>query len=74
MKSKLGIYIISLGSFDALNYFKRAQPRIAVSMDHNLDAWKEIKKVSPTTFVIGRHYLDDDAQLFEDDPEGRAER
>lgn len=74
MKSKLGIYIINLGVFDAVDYFRRAQPRIALSMDHNLETWKEIKKISPNTFVVGRYYLDDDKQIFEDDPEGRAEK
>lgn len=74
MKSKLGIYIINLGAFDAVDYFRRAQPCIALSMDHNLDTWKEIRKVSPNTFVIGRHYIDDPDQHFEDNPEGRAEQ
>jgi hypothetical protein len=74
MKSKLGVYIINLGAFDAIDYFKRAQPRIALSMDHNLDTWQQIKQVSPNTFVIGRHYVDDPDQIFQDDPESRAEK
>ncbi len=71
-KSKLGIYIIGLGSLDAVNWFAKARPRIAVSMDHNSDKWREIKRVSPNTFVVGRYYLDDGEQRF-DHPENDAE-
>lgn len=73
MKSKLGIYMIRMGDIDVVDYFTRAQPRIAVSMDHNPDAWRAVKKASPNTFVIGRHYLDDPLQFYQDDPEKRAE-
>lgn len=72
-KSKLGIYIIGLGSLDAVNWFAKAQPRIAVSMDHNSEKWREIKRVSPNTFIVGRYYLDDGEQKF-DDPERDAEK
>lgn len=74
MKSKLGVYLITLGAMDVVDYFSYAQPRIAVSMDHNPDAWRAIKQSSPNTFVIGRYYVDDPEQLYEDDPEGRAEK
>jgi len=74
MKSKLGIYIINFGGYDAVDYFTRTQPRIAVSMDHNVDMWRQIKQVSPNTFVIGRHYVDDPDQIFKDNPEGRADQ
>ncbi|MBI5029830.1 MAG: hypothetical protein HZB51_04835 [Chloroflexi bacterium] len=74
MKSKLGVYIITFGGFDAVDYFKRAQPRIALSMDHNADMWRQLKQVSPNTFVIGRHYVDDGEQIFIDNPESRAEQ
>ncbi len=74
MKSKLGVYLITLGAMDVVDYFGHAQPRIAVSMDHNPDTWRAIKQCSPNTFVIGRYYVDDPEQLYEDDPEGRAEK
>lgn len=74
MKSKLGIYFISLGGFDVPGYLSTAQPRIVVSMDHSVDTWKAAKQASPNTFIVGRHYLDDSEQIFEDDPEGRAEQ
>jgi hypothetical protein len=74
MKSKLGIYVINVGDFDAVDYCRRAQPRIAISMDHNLDTWKQIKQVSPNTFIIGRYYVDDGEQIFADNPEQRAEQ
>ncbi len=73
MKSKLGPYIISTGGFDCVGYFARAKPCVAVSMEHSVETWKEIKQLSPNTFVIGRHFIDDGAQHFDDDPEGKAE-
>ncbi len=74
MKSKLGIYLIHLGGIDIVDYVAHAQPRVAVSMEHNLEAWRAIKQASPNTFVIGRYYVDDPEQKYEDDPEGRAEQ
>lgn len=74
MKSKLGIYLINLGGIDVVEYVARAQPRVAVSMEHNLETWRAIKQASPNTFVIGRYYVDDADQKYEDDPEGLAER
>ncbi len=74
MKSKLGLYLINLGGMDLVEYFRIAQPRIAVSMEHNLETWRACKQVSPNTFLIGRHYLDDSEQVFVDDPEGRAQQ
>lgn len=72
MKSKLGIYVINVGAFDAVNYFSIAKPRIAVSMDHNLDQWRAIKQASPNTFVIGRLGIDEGEQHF-DHPESDAQ-
>ncbi len=74
MKSKLGLYFISLGGIDVPGYLGAAQPRIVVSMEHKADIWKPAKQASPNTFIIGRHYVDDNDQIFQDDPEGRAER
>ena len=74
MKSKLGLYYISLGGVDVVNYVAQAKPRIVVSMEHKADIWREAKKASPNTFIIGRYYVDDADQHFEDDPEGRAEQ
>ncbi len=74
MKSKLGLYFISLGGIDVPGYLGAAQPRIVVSMEHKVDIWKPAKQASPNTFIIGRHYVDDNDQIFQDDPEGRAER
>ncbi len=74
MKSKLGIYLISLGGIDVPGYLSTAQPRIVVSMEHKADTWRAAKQVSPNTFLIGRHYVDDSQQIFLDDPEGRAEQ
>jgi hypothetical protein len=72
-KSKLGPYILSLGATDMLDYFTRAQPRVAVSIDHDPNTWRAIKQATPNTFVVGRFYLDDSEQIFLDDPESRAE-
>ena len=74
MKSKLGIYLISLGGIDVPGYMNAAQPRIVVSMEHKADTWRAAKQASPNTFLIGRHYVDDSQQIFLDDPEGRAEQ
>ncbi len=73
MKSKLGLYYISLGGMDVVGYLTTAKPRVVVSMEHSADKWKAAKQASPNTFIIGRHYLDDSEQIFDDDPEGRAE-
>ncbi len=74
MKSKLGVYVISPGGLDLVEYFRLAQPRVAVSMDHSLDTWRECKRVSPNTLIIGRHYVDDAEQVFADNPEARAQQ
>lgn len=74
MKSKLGVYFISLGGIDVPGYLGTAQPRIVVSMEHSVDTWRAAKLASPNTFIIGRHYVDDSDQIFLDDPEGRAEQ
>ena len=73
MKSKLGLYYISLGGMNVVGYLAAAKPRIVVSMEHSANTWKAAKQASPNTFIIGRHYLDDSEQIFDDDPEGRAE-
>ena len=73
MKSKLGPYYISLGGMDVIGYLATAQPRLVVSMEHSADTWKAAKQASPNTFIVGRHYVDDGEQIFDDDPEGRAE-
>ena len=52
MKSKLGIYAINVGALDVVGYCAIAKPRVIVSMDHNLDTWKQVKQVSPNTFII----------------------
>jgi hypothetical protein len=57
MKSKLGLYVINTGDAP-IAWFAKAQPRIVVSMDHNLDYWQNVKSVSPNTFILGRHYFD----------------
>ena len=74
MKSKLGLYFISLGGLDVPGYLGSAQPRIVVSMEHSVDTWRAAKQASPNTFIVGRHYVDDQDQVFLDDPEGRAEQ
>lgn len=71
-KSKLGVYVISLVGIDILDYVRRAMPRVIVSMDHNPDIWRQVKEFSPNTFLLGRHYLDDGQQRF-NQPESDAE-
>lgn len=71
-KSKLGIYVISLGGVDVMDYVRRAMPRVILSMDHNLETWRQVKQISPNTFIIGRYYLDDGEQIYFDQPELRA--
>jgi hypothetical protein len=68
-KSKLGIYVINCGDLP-IDWFAQAQPVIAMSMDHNPDYWREVKRVSPGTMIIGRYYAD--TQSF-DDPENQAQ-
>jgi|GEM_PF-1473951 hypothetical protein len=67
-KSKLGIYVISLNGIDILDYVRRAMPRVILSMDHSPDIWRQVKQISPNTFLLGRYYLDDGEQVF-DQPE-----
>ncbi len=64
MKSKLGIYVINCGDL-AVAWFERAKPVLAVSMDHNPDYWRQVKAVSPGTFVLGRYYVDEGEQRFD---------
>ncbi|MCC7163610.1 MAG: hypothetical protein IT331_14040 [Anaerolineae bacterium] len=71
-KSKLGIYVISLSGVDVVAYVRRALPRVILSMDHNLETWRQVQAISPNTFILGRHYLDDGDQLYFDNPEVRA--
>lgn len=70
-KSKLGIYVISLNGIDILDYVRRAMPRVILSMDHSHDIWQQVKQISPNTFILGRYYLDDGEQVF-DQPEINA--
>ncbi len=74
MKSKLGIYLINLGGIDVAGYLARVQPRLVVSMEHSVDTWRAARQASPNTFIVGRHYVDDSDQIFQDDPESRAEK
>lgn len=74
MKSKLGVYLVSLAGIDLPGYLAAAQPRLVVSMDHNVEAWRTAKAASPNTIVIGRYYVDERDQVFLDDPEARAEQ
>jgi hypothetical protein len=71
-KSKLGIYVISLGGVDVVDYVRRARPRVILSLDHNLETWRQVKQISPNTFLLGRYYLDDGEQIYFDQPEVRA--
>lgn len=71
-KSKLGIYVISLAGVDVLTYVRRAMPRLIVSLDHNVETWRQVKLISPNTFLLGRYYLDDGEQIYLDQPELRA--
>lgn len=73
-KSKLGVYVISLSDIDLLGYVSASLPRIVLSMDHNPEVWREVKRISPNTFILGRHYLDDGEQLYFDQPELRAQQ
>lgn len=54
---KLGIYVINCGDLP-LDWFAKAQPTLVVSMDANPDYWREVKRVSPRTFILGRYYVD----------------
>ncbi len=63
-KSKLGIYVISLNGLDIFDYVQRAKPRVILSMDHSRDIWKQVKQISPNTMIVGRYYLDDGEQVF----------
>lgn len=71
-KSKLGIYVISLAGVDVIDYVRRAMPRVILSMDHNLETWRQVKQISPNTLLVGRYYLDDGDQVYFDQPEVRA--
>lgn len=71
-KSKLGMYVISLSSVDVIEYVRHALPRVILSLDHNLETWRQVKQISPNTLIIGRHYLDDGDQTYFDQPEVRA--
>src|SRR5690242_15162167 len=72
-KSKLGVYVISLNGIDIVDYVQHSKPRVILSMDHSPDIWRQVKQTSPNTFLLGRHYVDDGAQLF-DQPELRAQQ
>lgn len=63
-KSKLGIFVISLVGIDVLDYVRKSMPRVILSMDHSPDIWQQVKHISPNTFIIGRYYLDDGEQVF----------
>ena len=68
-KSKLGIYVLSLAGVDILDYVRHSLPWVILSMDHNLEIWRQVKEISPNTFILGRYYLDDGEQVCVDDPE-----
>lgn len=70
-KSKLGVYVISSGGSKLIEYARLARPRVILSMDHNVETWQQVKQVSPNTFILGRFYLDDGEQVF-DQPEINA--
>jgi hypothetical protein len=72
VKSKLGIYVIALAGIDILDYVRHALPRLILSMDHSPDLWRQVKQLSPNTFILGRYYLDDGEQVYFDQPELRA--
>lgn len=72
-KSKLGVFVISLNGIDILDYVQHSKPRVILSMDHSPDIWRQVKQISPNTFLLGRHYLEDGEQLF-DQPELRAQQ
>ncbi len=63
-KSKLGIYVISLNGINVFDYVRRALPRVILSMDHSPDVWRAVKQISPNTFILGRYYVDDGEQVF----------
>lgn len=63
-KSKLGIYVISLNGISILDYVQTAKPRVILSMDHSRDIWQKVKQISPNTFIIGRYYVEDGEQVF----------
>lgn len=71
-KSKLGIYVISNAGVNVVDYVRHTMPRVILSMDHNLETWREVKAISPDTFILGRYYLDDGEQVYLDNPEVRA--
>lgn len=73
VKSKLGIYVISLNGIPILDYVQIAKPRVILSMDHARDIWQQVKQISPDTFIIGRYYVDDGEQVF-NQPESDATR
>jgi hypothetical protein len=64
MKSKLGVYFITLGGVDVPGYLGTAQPRIVVSMEHNVDTWRAARLASPNSLIVERHYIDDKDQVF----------
>ncbi len=63
MGSKLGIYVIHAGDLP-VDWFRIAQPAVAVSMDHNPDYWRQVKAVSPRTLLLGREYVPETEQVF----------
>ena len=61
--SKLGIYLINTGDLP-VDWFAKAHPCNAVSMDHNPSYWQSVKAASLTTEIIGRYYLEESQQQF----------
>jgi hypothetical protein len=55
MPTKLGIYLINCSDLP-VEWFSIAKPTAAMSMDPNHSYWAEVKRVSPDTRIIGRHF------------------
>ncbi len=63
--SKLGLYVIRAGDVP-VDWFARAQPAVAVSMDPNPAYWRAVKAASPRTLLLGREYVHESQQVFGD--------
>lgn len=73
--SKLGIHVNDFRPADEiLAFVERAKPRVIKVLDLNLELVRRCRELSPNSFIIGRVYVSEKKQKYDDDPEERARR